>query len=54
MKILTKVRLEPLDDDEIPNSAAAFDDSSDENSFIEKIVDDIVFVVAEEMLTKIF
>ena len=43
-------RLEPLDDDEIPNSATAFDDSSDENSFVEKIVDDIVFVVAEEIV----
>ena len=43
-------RLEPLYDDEIPNSATAFDDSSDENSFVEKIVDDIVFVVAEEIV----
>ena len=39
-----------LGDDEIPNSATAFDDSSDENSFVEKIVDDIVFVVAEEIV----
>ena len=42
-----------LDDDEIPNSATAFDDSSDENSFVEKIVDDIVFVVAEEIVDKL-
>ena len=39
-----------LDDEEIPNSATRFDDSSDENSFVEKIVDDIVFVVAEEIV----
>ena len=37
-----------LDDDEI--QATAFDDSNDENSFVEKIVDDIVFVVAEEIV----
>ena len=42
-----------LDDDEIPNPASAFDDSSDENSFVEKIVDDIVFVVAEEIVDKL-
>ena len=40
-----------LDDDEI--QATAFDDSSDENSFVEKIVDDIVFVVAEEIVDKL-
>ena len=39
-----------LDDEEISNSATGFDDSSDENSFVEKIVDDIVFVVAEEIV----
>ena len=42
-----------LDDDEIPNSATALDDSSDENSFVEKIVDDIVFVVAEDLVDEL-
>ena len=42
-----------LDDDEIPNSATAFDDSNEENSFVEKIVDDIVFVVAEDLVDKL-
>jgi len=41
-----------LDNEEI-QTATGFDDSSDENTFVEKIVDDIVFVVAEEIVDEL-
>ena len=40
-----------FDDEEIPSSE---NHSNDENEFVEKIVDDIVFVVAEEIVGENF
>ena len=37
-----------FDDEEIPSSSNGFEQQTDENEFVEKIVDDIVYVVAEE------
>ena len=37
-----------FDEEEIPSSSNGFEQQNDENEFVEKIVDDIVYVVAEE------
>ena len=37
-----------FDEEEIPSSSNGFEQQTDENEFVEKIVDDIVYVVAEE------